>query len=51
MQAVGDCSLGDAVMAPALFEVKILHTYYKENISQIISCTDLCESAKKKIRS
>lgn len=30
MQAVGDCSLGDAVMAPAVFEVKILHISFKE---------------------
>lgn len=51
MQAVGDCSLGDAVMAPALFEVKILHTCYEVffvAISQIISGADLCELAKKK---
>lgn len=26
MQTVGDCSLGDAVMAPAVFEVKILRS-------------------------
>jgi len=34
MQAVGDCSLGDAVMAPALFEVKILHIRFKEKKKQ-----------------
>lgn len=47
MQAVGDCSLGDAVMAPAVFEVKILHTCFKEKDSQIVSCMNCVSQSKK----
>lgn len=45
MQAVGDCSLGDAVMAPAVFEVKILHTLKKKKITKN-KLYELCESAE-----
>lgn len=40
MQAVGECSLGDAVMAPAVFEVKIKKKRQR-------TCHGLCKSEQK----
>lgn len=45
MQAVGDCSLGDAVMAPAVFEVKIKQLIKKKKTNNKLC--GLCKSEQK----